>query len=44
VVGCLIWVKGAAGAVRQDEEATLLGEEIIMTLFHDIGELKSQVD
>ena len=29
-------VKGAVGAVRQDEEATL-GEEI-MTAFHDIGE------
>jgi hypothetical protein len=39
VVGCLIWVQGTAGAVlRQDEEATLLGEEIIMTAFHDIGE------
>jgi hypothetical protein len=34
-----VWVEGAAaGGVRQDEEATLLGEEIIMTAFHDIGE------
>jgi hypothetical protein len=39
VVG--VWVKGAAGAVRQDEEETLVGEDmmiIIMTASHDIGE------